>query len=38
MMKKLQQNPTPHHVKSIGEIRNSRHIPKYNKKQYTASQ
>jgi hypothetical protein len=30
MMKKcLQQNPTPLHVESLGEIKDSRHIPRH---------
>ena len=32
------QNPTPIHDKSLGKIRNSRPIPKHDKKQSTANQ
>jgi hypothetical protein len=38
MLKSLQQNPTPFHIKRLGKIRHMRCIPKYNQKQYTASQ
>jgi hypothetical protein len=36
--KAFDKNPTPVNDKSLGKITNSRPIPKYNKKQYTANQ
>jgi hypothetical protein len=35
--KSFDKNPTSIHDKSLGKIRNSRHIPKHDKKQSTAN-